>query len=106
MPPTSSQEAGATAWGGVAHHAGEVVGGAVVLATPPCYARAPRGSAWEGSVTEVSSVAVTTDPYRGQRRFQVSTSPSACSGVMPHISKDTRRASKTVRSPGLVSGSR
>jgi len=52
-----------------------------------------RDSACDVSVTVVSAVATATEPYSGQRRFQVSTSPSACSACTPHISKCTRMAS-------------
>src|SRR5215470_16895342 len=53
----------------------------------------PRASTCDVSVTVVSAVATATEPYSGQRRFQVSTSPSACSACTPHISKCTRMAS-------------
>ena len=53
----------------------------------------PRASTCDASVTVVSAVATATEPYSGQRRFQVSTSPSACSACTPHISKCTRMAS-------------
>src|SRR5437763_14313759 len=62
----------------------------------------PRASTCDASVTVVSAVATATEPYSGQRRFQVSPNPSACSACTPHISNCTRMAQETVLSPCLV----
>src|SRR5438046_2031819 len=54
----------------------------------PAYRRC--ASACDASVTVVSAVATATEPYNGQRRFQVSTSPSACSACTPLLRQEAK----------------
>ena len=46
-----------------------------------------RGSGWNSAVTLVLGVATATEPYSGQRRFQISTSSWPSESPTPHIWK-------------------
>ena len=71
--------------------------------SPPCFR---RGSAMNSAVTDVLGVATATEPYSGQRFFQVSTKWLPWSSSTPQILKWMRTSAYREISPGVASGSR